>query len=1398
MYMDINSILTALKFNELPTQYLTDSLFNAAKVCEPVTQKTFFSSESPDNNLKYAEVFRNEIKEFSARLICHAISKNHDYNFSICVVPCDNNILTDWFEINSAKVGRAFMFNLISERLGGSLESLTNQLKDLSDTLIQESYIKGLFFESTSSSSALTGKITLSVLKLLDKDEIYLNTVIKEWSKHPLYSKIFADYDTYKWLDSVSEHFLSTGGIFEDIKENVKKACSKLTNSVRTKKDVLDITPSGAPIYGNVNQSYDVYGESVVNWMNQVATKYNLKSSKVPKNEFIRTKINNESGCVLSSTQILMADGSSKKIEEIKAGDLVFSIGGNVSITSDEIIVNSHVHEFYSVNEDEPFMSLEHAVLTQSGWKCMNPEVAKALNPDIDISLLQEGDVICKVKGYDPLTETIEYKNVEVKRINIEEKKDVISYDLHFSDGYKSYHANQYCCMLNYPAITAKSIKKNLLGIKDTKEIAVLKEKIENMTPELNKMFGSSSVEYVKGMLDRPTIQIKPGTNKLITKHWGERSFIFNRLDFDDKKCDIESISIIKGNIFAGHLDSSIDGFADEVRFFSEEGALYFAKDDSRYYLKLLHDGLMAKGAVLKNGKIRTFTALSEMVYTLYYQKNEETPTFLAYFKTWFEKDEQGNYYPASGLFLTEDTSDEPICSGRFRKETVGNLNVLAVELLVDHQQYQIFQDYGYFFFNRFDLSFSMDYSSLNGIAQRPDDDTKYKITGTYKDSIKLQRIENSIVPFLMKKRPKAESIYSASDVRASEEMKLLKNTDALNVNDLFCISQPEDIKVIHDLNFNKIKDMMLYVIPQDWRDLIKQPIPSVGEYGDLTEEERDRAVNDPEINKFLIENFGKGYFTTALSQSMEQPIVDKFKRFNRYEEKLDYYWKGIDKASCFSGNPTYSKLTNASYLNSYLEFVPRLRDYKKDNPKKWARELYQYVTADRILFMLAFETSTTDKSKLHHIVTMLDILDNGLNVDVPAVDDRQVKTSYANALYYKVMSYSLAYECKDVFALSEGMFTETEMTQVIENYFREYYLSLINGTDFCGMNWNEELQKELLRELEEYTKEFEIKNVNAYINHISSFITDFSIILVRSKNLEIAKLQQISKNYPRITKSFSWVIEAIYYGAFALSIFKVVSSFDHIKPAEWVQIAISNINVVARGFNSFAVWKAGKVALNPQSSMPEMINAAKNLGNAANKIDIIEIGAKEVGDTKEFITTVGENAGKNLADEAGGGVAKLTNRWSKIARVSGVIVKVVTVIALAAATAFAIYQTVLDFQNGESVAIKTLQIIQTVSTGIVFLIEAGSGIAALAGVTVCSAIPIVGVAIMVIGLIVSIVLMFLPRKKEPTKAERFVDEHCKDFLNSLPLPDEAWLKSQKNMDDHLNSAKALPCASFA
>ncbi len=134
--MDINSILTALKFNELPTQYLTDSLFNAAKVCEPITQKTFFSSESPDNNLKYAEAFRNEIKEFSARLICHAISKNHDYNFNICVVPCDNNILTDWFEINSAKVGRAFMFNLISERLGGSLDSLTNQLKDLSDTLI--------------------------------------------------------------------------------------------------------------------------------------------------------------------------------------------------------------------------------------------------------------------------------------------------------------------------------------------------------------------------------------------------------------------------------------------------------------------------------------------------------------------------------------------------------------------------------------------------------------------------------------------------------------------------------------------------------------------------------------------------------------------------------------------------------------------------------------------------------------------------------------------------------------------------------------------------------------------------------------------------------------------------------------------------------------------------------------------------------------------------------------------------------------------------------------------------------------------------------------------------------------------------------------------------------------
>ncbi len=1131
--------------------------------------------------------------------------------------------------------------------------------------------------------------------------------------------------------------------------------------------------------------------------MNQVAAKYNLKSSNAPKNEFIKTKINNESGCVLGSTQILMADGSSKRIEEIKAGDLVFSIGGNVSIMSEEIIVNPHVREFYSVNEDEPFMSLEHAVLTQSGWKCMNPEVAKALNPDIDVSLLQEGDVICKVKGYDPLTKTIEYKNIEVKRINIKEKKDVISYDLHFSDGYKSYHANQYCCMLNYPEITAKSIKKNLLGIKDTKEISVLKERIENMTPELNKMFGSSSVQYVKSMLDRPTIEVKPGTNKLITKHWRERSFIFNRLDFDDNQHDIESISIIKGNIFAGHSDSRIEGFADEVRFFGEEGAFCFTKDNSRYYLKLLHDGLMAKGVVLKNGKIRTFTALSEMVYTLSYQKNGETLTLPAYFKTWFEKDERKNYYPASGIFMTGSLSDEPISLGRLRKETVDNLNVLAVELLVDNQQYELLKEFDCFFFNRFDLYFSMDYSSLNGIAQRDEDKTDYKITGTYKDSLELQKIENSIIPFLMKKRPEAESLYSVSDNILSEEMKLLRKADDLNINDLFCISQPEDIKVIHDLNFNKIKDMMLYVIPQDWRDLIKQPIPSVGEYGDLTEEERDKAVNDPEINKFLIDNFGKGYFTTALSQNMEQPIADKFKKFDRYEEKLDYYWKGIDKATCFSGNPTYSKLTNTSYLNSYLEFVPRLRDYKRDNPKKWARELYQYVTADRILFMLAFETSTTDKSKLHHIVTMLDVLDNGLNVELPSIDDRPSKTSYANALYYKVMNYSLAYECKDVYALSEGMYTETELTQVIENYFREYYLSLINGTDFCGMNWNEELRKELLRELEEYTREFEIRSVEAYINHISSFITDFSILLLKSKDLKISKLQQLSKNYPKIAKGFSWIIETIYYGAFALSIFKVVSGFDDLKPADWAEISISSINVIARGFNSFAVWKAGKAVLNPQSSLPEMMDAAKNLGNAAGKIDIIEIGAKEVGDTKEFVTAVGENAGKNLADEAGEGVAKLTSKWSKIAKVSSKIVKVVTVIALAAATAFAVWQTVHDFQNGESTAIKTLQIIQTVSTGLIFLIEAGTGIATFFGMTVCSAIPIVGVAIMVVGLIVSIVLMFLPRKKEATEAEKFVDEHCKDFLNSLPLPDEEWLKSQKNMDDHLNSA-SLPCASFA
>lgn len=198
-----------------------------------------------------------------------------------------------------------------------------------------------------------------------------------------------------------------------------------------------------------------------------------------------------DSGCVTAGTKILLSDNSYINVENVSSDFCIRNCEGGISYTTDEIIVNRNVQELYSINDDEPFMSLEHAVLTQRGWCSLNPDLSNEINSNYNVKKLEMGDVIEKIEL---VNGEISYKNVTVKKINIAcNSEELTCYDLHFYNGINSYYANGYPCLLNYPTFTLSSLKARLNKMSEAEKEKFV-EMCTNYSQTLEQIFGKTNI----------------------------------------------------------------------------------------------------------------------------------------------------------------------------------------------------------------------------------------------------------------------------------------------------------------------------------------------------------------------------------------------------------------------------------------------------------------------------------------------------------------------------------------------------------------------------------------------------------------------------------------------------------------------------------------------------------------------------------------------------------------------------------------------------------------------------------------------------------------------------------------------------------------------------------------
>ncbi len=1327
--------------------------------------------------------FKESLIKFAEIYIIRTIAMVSDYGFDKAAneAAAQQAIVESLQKGINEKTSLLFIAWHLNKSCPDLISSDTNERNSFVNYVTSEPFINGLFIEIMTENK-LKAQMVLTVARIMG--ESYYKSVCSKWEKHPLYNKLLADFKVSLWIDNIKSIFIN-GSQLESIKNKVKTECCA---SHRYTEDYLA---------GDnwIKLSTERNGTNVSNWLREHQHP-GVTTGIIPDNSH---KVSS-GGCIAAGTKIMLASGETKNVQDVVRGDVIVSVGGNLSVASSELIVNPNVTEFYAINEDEPFLSPEHPILTQTGWKCLDPETARAINSHIEVSELTIGDVVCKVSG---INGSPVYENILVHAINKAVKTNVVSYDLHFEEGYNSYHANNYCCMLNYPQLTANTMAAQIPSVLESAtESAFLdiKDSLETARPFLNEMFNEYYIEYFERILNQgPVSQM---IDPLFESDFGSRTFLYNQIIFDDDEQAFDELHIMNQNV-AFITNDSID-FSDRAYVNKSDGVLFFEKDDRQYCLKILLDGMMAKGAVMENGTWRTFTALGDFFYKLSAKYTDGSAFDYGYLKMWYENF-NGSYIARVSFLLdkNEDPDAAQYATCKLSYEMVNNVNKLVVYMNTNETCLQ----YVDHLFETAKLFISTDYSIVTGSGRYPGSNTNYDFNGHYEDATmpglafsnvanRIDMLKSALQDHLLNKSPIANQFYTRTLQRFTSEKALLQSIP-LTVEGLYTVAPPGAMKQVQEYTNTKLFNMTLYATNEthsDWLKMFNLPCPLVGENQCLTREDVDYINNNAKVKKFLVETFAKAYFSDSLLALSEhdQYLKACFDKIDDAKNKLQYFWQGTDNDKCLSKNLVYKELSERLQSQAYYSLLPEFRCYVDSDKTGWAKKLYEYASYKNNLVNLVSVNTMADENsdvgfpKLHHIAAMLDIMDHSDQVTLSSSEI----TSYAAALNIKALNMSICSSFSNLKRLPSNV-TSERLTELMRTVFLAYSNSLINSShNFFGKIWNDEELKMYATPLKNYMQDNGIETINDLTPQLETYASELSEKVMQTKEWSLKDLAKYmdEMNYPALNSIFKAATGVIYLGSLGGSMISVLVKKGALTAAEWVSFTVGIIKDSINVFCSVTTFIALRAALNLKSLLPETLKAISTLENVFKEVDVIVASAKNAGGVNKFIMSIGKGIGEECAQEAGKMISFIS-RCSKILKIAKIALKAFAVLTLIACIAVSILEIVKGFGSGEYAVVLAFEIMEVVTTALCLVCESISLIAAMASVTVCSAIPVIGVVFAIIGAIIMIVLMFLPRKRQATESELFVDNISKKFIDGLVSPTAEWINNHGKKTETLKVA---------
>lgn len=103
-------------------------------------------------------------------------------------------------------------------------------------------------------------------------------------------------------------------------------------------------------------------------------------------------------GCFVAGTQVTMADGSLKNIEDVAIGEqLKDGKGKNVTVQSLKRYPTNNAK--FSINGGAYFFTANHPFLTTDGWKSLDPAASEEESPGLAVSKMKAGDILIRESG---------------------------------------------------------------------------------------------------------------------------------------------------------------------------------------------------------------------------------------------------------------------------------------------------------------------------------------------------------------------------------------------------------------------------------------------------------------------------------------------------------------------------------------------------------------------------------------------------------------------------------------------------------------------------------------------------------------------------------------------------------------------------------------------------------------------------------------------------------------------------------------------------------------------------------------------------------------------------------------------------------------------------------------